>query len=357
MTLLLAESFDGYGPTTTDMPPVADGKWDDANNACMVVTGGAHGFYGRRSDASTGVILQKTLASADEDDVLVFGGALFLAAAATGVDLLVFAGDAGATTHLTVKTNSTSAKFEVWRGPAGSGTLLGTAEPAYVLSAWQYLEVKVKLHDSAGTVDIRVDETSVLALSGIDTKNAGTDTVFDTVRISGASNNIRWDDVYLCNEQGATNNGFLGAVVVECLGPSGNGNSSQFVGSDGNSTDNYLLIDDGADGNSISDLDYVESDTDNNKDTYAFDNSAYASPQSIYGVVAYARARRSDTGARTLALVARSGASETDSADFAIPTSSEAFTWVGHAYETKPGGGSWTFTDLNAAEFGVKARP
>jgi hypothetical protein len=304
--------------------------------------------------------LEKTLSAGDEDDTIIVGGAMWVTSSST-LNLFMFKGDAGATTHVTIAYAGGAAgkPITAYRGTT-SGTLLGTSSTGPPESQWVYVEAKVRLHDTAGLVVVKIDEVVVLNLSGVDTKNGGTDTTFDNIEVHGSTTDLRWDDIYLANEQGSVNNDFLGAVVVEALGPNGNGNSSQFVGSDGNSTDNYLLVDDGAVAGNVDDsgADYVESSVDNDKDTYTFENSTLGSSlQTVLGVMAYAKARRSDTGARTLALVARLSGTEADSADKTINTSSGNFGWVGHAFETKPGGGSWAISDVDSAEFGVKARP
>jgi hypothetical protein len=191
----------------------------------------------------------------------------------------------------------------------------------------------------------------VLNLAGVDTKGAfGTGaTKFDALQVRTTGPSL-CDDLYVCNEAGAANNDFLGDVAVEVLRPNGNGAASGMVGSDGNSTDNWQLVDEAV----VATADWVEGDNTGEKDTYAFTDSAFAAPSGCAGVIVFAHALKTDAGARTLRLVSRSGGAEATSADKALGT---AYGWVSHVFETKPDGAAWTLADVAAAEFGVEARP
>lgn len=125
--------------------------------------------------------------------------------------------------------------------------------------------------------------------------------------------------------------------------PGGNGNSSQWVGSDGNSTDNYALV------NDTSDATYVESNVDNNKDTYAYGNMA-SSSGTILGVNHWTRAS-ADVLPANIIPVARLSGTELDGSGLTLTSS---LAWSQYMFETKPGGGSWSASDVDSAEFGYK---
>jgi hypothetical protein len=156
-----------------------------------------------------------------------------------------------------------------------------------------------------------------------------------------------FDDLYVCDGTGsAPANDFLGDCRVEAIFPSGNGNSSVLVGSDGNSTDNYLLVDEAAPNTT----DYVESSTVTDKDTYAYGNLA-ATTGTVFGVQPVPFAAKTDAGTRSIVSVARVSATEVDSA---AKTLSTTYTYYPDVREAKPGGGAWAIGDVNGAEFGVK---
>ena len=80
-----------------------------------------------------------------------------------------------------------------------------------------------RLHDSLGFVKINVDGVEVLNVSGLDTKNAGTGTTYDTVQFGmGLSGTTLFDDLYLMAGAGDS---FLGDCIVTTLLPNGNGAS------------------------------------------------------------------------------------------------------------------------------------
>ncbi len=230
-----------------------------------------------------------------------------------------------------------------------AGTTLVTSSVALTTGTWYYIEIKATIHDTTGSVELRVDGVTVASATGIDTRNGATG-VIDNLAVawanSGTSQLSYFDDLYVCDQSGLVNNDFLGDVRVQAILPNGNGNSSVLVGSDGNSTDNYLLVDE----NPPNTTDYVESSTPGDKDTYAF---ADVSPTSgtVHAVQVLPYAVKTDAGARSIVSVARLSGTEVDSA---AKTLSTTWRYLSDIRETKPGGGAWSISDVNAAEFGVK---
>jgi hypothetical protein len=230
-----------------------------------------------------------------------------------------------------------------------AGTTLATGTTVLLNNVWHYLEFKVFIADSGGTAAVRLNGVPEVSVSSADTKGQ-TGTGADQVRLGGTTSQSitnDWDDFYVCDDTGTVNNDFLGDVRVEAIFPNGNGNSSQLVGNDGNSTDNYLLVDEAAPN---SDTDYVETATVGNKDTYAFANLT-PTTGTVYAVAVYPFARKTDTGPRQIVSVARLSGTETDG-----PTKTLAMSYQYHGdiRESKPGGGAWTIADVNSAEFGIK---
>lgn len=251
----------------------------------------------------------------------------------------------GSTNQIYLHCNSV-AQMEAVRG---DGTVLGASTTRILSNRWYYLELKTTIHNSAGTVAVRLNENLEINLSSQDTQNTANATA-DTIMLGDAVGqfvaNIFYDDLYVLDGQ-AGKNDFLGDIKIEYRAPNGNGNSSQFTGSDGNSTDNYLLVDE-ADPND--DTDYVESSTVGHKDTYTFQDLTNASG-TVHGVQMIATAKKTDAGTRQIAHVARSSTNETDGATHTLTTE-----YVMHHYpiETKPGGGAYSISDFNSAEFGYK---
>jgi len=236
-----------------------------------------------------------------------------------------------------------------------AGTQLGSGFAAS-RDTWYYVELKVTISDT-GSYELRVDGSTVTSSGAADTRN-GANASADRIQVGNSAggalgSGLRIDDLYVCDgTTGAGSNpcnDFLGDCRVQSRLPDGNGNSSQFDGSDGNSTDNYLLVDD-ADTAVDGDTTYVQSPDVGDKDTYTFQNLTPTSG-AVFGVQALPYARKTDAGARSICSVARLSGTETDSANKALSTS---YRYYPDIRETKPGGGDWSISDVNSAEFGQK---
>jgi hypothetical protein len=248
------------------------------------------------------------------------------------------------TLHIALRIN-TDLSVSVLRNT----TVLGTSASGVITATgFCYVELKTLINDSTGTYEVRVNGGSVLSGTGADTRNSGTSGVITVASILFARGGQIFDDFYICDGAGSVNNDFLGDRRVDAYFPSANGNSSQMVGSDTDSTDNYLLVDETSPND---DTDYVQSDVLNNKDTYTFQNMVHT-PSSISGVMALANAKKDDAGTRSIAIVTRSGGADYDGSSHALSTS---YTYYRDILETDPAtSAAWSLSGFNNAEFGPK---
>lgn len=227
MSLIFSESFDLLTPAQL----VTSGKWTASSSGLAGPTGvvGRNGYaWGAQSTTTN---LSKQFSTADQHGTLIVGMARFFAASFTAHDVISLWGDSGTTQHVTLTINA-SRQLEVYRG-SSSNVLLGATPlvDALALSTWYYIELKALLNDTAGTIDVRINGVNKLSLSAIDTKNAGTATVFNYLRVHLTPNNStdKADDLYVCNGAGSLNNDFLGDMRIETLTPNGDGNYSQWT--------------------------------------------------------------------------------------------------------------------------------
>ena len=224
----------------------------------------------------------------------------------------------GATTQVGLKVRS-DGSISVHAGGNTSATLLGQTAAGVIVAAgtsgtgadYKMIELEVVCATgTGGSIKVRVADVEVLNVTGLNTAPSGGAQInrFSLIVCASGSMNERIDDFYINDDTGsAPENTFFGeAFVVESAIPTGNGNSSQWVGSDGNSTDNYLLVDDT--GND--DTDYVKSGTLNDLDTYALGNLSNATG-TVIGMNHYMVARKDDVATRTIASAIR-----TNSADY-----------------------------------------
>lgn len=233
----------------------------------------------------------------------------------------------------------------IFRAYNGDGTLLGasSAIPYGLNNSVGYVEVRVLFSATVGEVEMRFNgnPSPIMNLTNKDTINSA-NTTCNT--LSFGAGPCYLDDLYVC--RGDTGD-FLGDVRIESLVPTGNGNYSQGTGSDGNSTDNYLLVDE-TDPNE--DTDYVSFDTAAEKDSYALANMTQTAG-TVYGVGSMIRARKDDGGTRTMRPLFR--LSGTDQAGTAFTLSTSYLYWK-EFFTTKPGGGAYAVADVNNLEGGVE---
>lgn len=222
-----------------------------------------------------------------------------------------------------------------------------------------YLEIRMKASTTVGEVEIRLNgnPTPVLNLVGVNTGNSTYDQI-TFIHTGGTGNVTDFSAWYLLNKAAATwvsgkDNNFLGHIRYAALEPTGNGNSSVLVGSDGNSIDNYLLVDDGATSiNHDGDTTYVQSPTVGAKDTYAMENMPTA-PLVIYAVIPVLIAKKTDAGTRGIKSVVRRSVTDYDGAtEQFLGTSYDSYRQV--MGEDPSTGVAWTQSGVDAMELGVK---
>jgi len=245
----------------------------------------------------------------------------------------------------------------IFSGPAGSvsykkgsaydPTIYTSDSNLFDVSKWNFFEVKMKLSNTSGYIQARVNGVPLYLLSGIDTLNTGSNEYINRIRFSGRGA-ARYDDIYICDNSGSENNDFLGNVRVDAIYPTANGNQNDGTASAGS---NYECVDE-LDANG--DTDYVALDALNEIELYAFgDLPVTTYTKTIYGIKINYQARKTDAAARTLAGVFRiNGTNYTYSSNTILSVEHEFF---GEVWELNPDDSSvWEETDINAFEAGVK---
>jgi hypothetical protein len=297
--------------------------------------------------------LSRWLANTPDTHVTFIVGFAMKPAGATATELLRFYSDNWGTIHDTIYLD-TNNRLTARRGSVyATNTILGqTSNNIIVPGSWQYVEVKVTLSATVGVVNIRLNGGDVLNLTGQNTKNGGTNTVFEGIAFwdDFMANGIYIDDLYICNGAGSVNNDFLGDCSVQTLYPNGNGNYSQWVGSDGDSVNNYQLVNEA--GSPVTTT-YVETGTLGNIDTYAYADLV-ATTSLVRGVAHRSYIEKTDTGAQNFRQVARIGGTNYPGSDVALGTS---FGLVSRYFDQSPAtAAAWLIAEVNGAEFGVENR-
>jgi hypothetical protein len=172
---------------------------------------------GRNGTAAqaTGTVARANYAipTPSQSDVVTIGFAYRVASVVASGRIFELWSDTNATTHTSLATTATGSLF-VTR--AGTTIATSVATGLVVANTWCYIETQFKLGDAPdGYAIVRVNGTEVINSTGLDTKNAGTKTVYDAVRLvtpsgSGGGTN-QWDDLYITTGAGAP---FKGDITV-----------------------------------------------------------------------------------------------------------------------------------------------
>lgn len=353
MSLLYVASFD------TGDSPSSFARWTSAPTSPTINTTnarftGANAYQNTNPNIGDGSTFRKGL-GAGADDLIIVGAAVRYEGALAGdgvasKGLIVLWGDAFATQHITLGV-AANGSIGVRRG-GGNGTLLGSSAAGVIaINVWNYIELKVKMHDTTGTVDVHVNGASVLSLTGQDTKNGGTATIFDGVEFGGGgvSATTRIRDIYICNEVGSVNNDFLGDCRVTALVPDTDSTPEEWSLSTG--TNSAALVDETTPNG---DTDYIESDIDGEITRMSLGALADVT-HTIFGLQTVVYAKKDDAGAKSFRAGFFSDASTQDLADHALGTSYQ--TWLDISELDPDGSVAWTPAQLNAAFVQVEVRP
>lgn len=183
------------------------------------------------------------------------------------------------------------------------GATVETATETITYSQWYLFEIHYKLADAGGRFEVKMDGVQILDYTG-DTKPS-TETTFDNISYQpayflGQSVTIAIDDLAMNDVNGASDNSWCGDGIVIKVIPDGNGAHNDWHGSDGDSADNYLLVQEYPhDGNTT----YVYHDGAESgvQDQYTLSDYDGAS-KTIQRIYPEARARKTAAAAHTLKL-------------------------------------------------------
>ena len=247
-----------------------------------------------------------------------------------------------------------SGQLFIYRGNGsfGSpGTAVVTSTNALSQNTYHYIEVKINTHSSTGTADVQVNNSATgwISATGLNTQATGSASVnayaFKTGGTSFDAFSGEFDDFYL-NADGDTT--FRGDRRMYTFFPNADGSLVQWT-LDSGSTHYTQLDDDPHDG----DTSYAEDSTPGNQELLGFTNMS-TTPISIDCVAVMGAIKKDDAGARSVALVAKSGATTLVGATQALSTSYKYYVEV---YGEDPDTASpWTKSGVDAAEFGFETK-
>lgn len=380
MSLIMLESWDNYRETSfigqANNWYDAYGKWTNFSGNLYAQETGRHGYKVRAYDNQGTARLDKQLQIEHEHATLIYGTAWYWNRGTISnvvVPICSFGSDFGGTNHFSISlftgtgTGADSALIIENALPTGTGAnatniLTGFGQNTTgVMSPgiWRYMEIKVTLGTAVGggrlTIVLAGATIYDQAINTVAT--GGTKTVFDMFRFYSyhdGSTITHFDDTYLANGAGTVNNTFLGDVIVEQKVADASGSSNTWSNSAAAIQVNNFQYVNGYDVTETQN-DYVYSSTNDQSDLYNYQDTTYASPSTIVGVVINTRVDKADTGPRSLAVLAKNGATTWVSTDQVITQDRRIWT---RALDLQPDGVTpWTIVAYNATEFGIRTRP
>ena len=189
----------------------------------------------------------------------------------------------------------------------GTAITGGTSVSTLSAGVFVFIEWKVTITSSSSGSDniVRVAGVPVITLPSSSNTKATTNSTVDTLLLgsvaSGSGYAFDFDDLYVLDTTGSSNNTFIGDQRVEVIRPSGAGTHTDFSYSGGAS--NYQSVNESSqDG----DTSYVYSATLNNQDTYAMGDLS-TPPYSVAAVQVVLVSRKDDAGTRLAAAAIRTG--------------------------------------------------
>ena len=264
----------------------------------------------------------------------------------------------GSTRHVAVALRAPSNTVTAVRGNNPGTEVAASATGLIAANQWYLLQVYVKIADSGGRVVVKVDGVTQVDFTG-DTRNGATGVINSIVLGQqtygpgdGSSFPNTWFDDFCINDTtGSAETSYPAGGAVLYLKTNGNGNSSQLVGSDSDSTDNYLLVQDVPPNTAT----YVESITHDNEDTYAVDDvpAPYVSVRLVQPIM-YAALAAAGTGNADMVL--RSGGADYEDAAAQALGTDYAFYRGDVRYVDPADSSGWTPTKVNALQPGPKVK-
>jgi hypothetical protein len=246
----------------------------------------------------------------------------------------------GVSSVLSVGINA-SGKLQVRRG----STVLATGATTVTDNVWRYLEIKVVFANGTdGSVHIKLNGADEIPLTGsLDTRNA--DGAITAVQFTTNNQGTSGSEYQMCDFYFADDMEFWGPCSIKILRP----NSNVAVQWTPDSGDNYARVEDASGCDSATS--YVDSTTVGHVDEYGVPDHALTLSH-IRAVMAVAIGAAPEGGSHPVKpFVKLSGTVAGASQNL----SSTAYQMLASCLKERPGGGSWTLTDLNAASVGIEA--
>lgn len=342
MALRWIDGFESYGVTNGNTVVGINGKWPTSN-----ADSNFHVQAGRiagRSCKLNGFNGFTTPAFSSNDTWVVGFG--FMQTTYTGANQIFQFYDS-TTVQVEIEIRPYG-ELKAYRGPNETNGISESAGANLKPNIWAYIEVKVKIHPTAGTLDIHVNGASVLSLTGLNTRQSANSSADRITFVGGLNDNTFLDDLYVLDNTGSNNTTFLGPQKITAIFPTGDHGTNQWAATGAGTTHADRVKENPHDSSTT----YLSDAT--SGDTEEFDYADTGSEvTSIKGVQVNTVFETDSGSAFSVKNHVSSGGTSSDDAGTA--GTNGTYTTAVRVLETDPNTSAlWTKTNLDAALFGVK---
>jgi hypothetical protein len=231
-----------------------------------------------------------------------------------------------------------------------------SSSTCFLAGQWYQVQIHFKISTTVGALMIKVNGVTVINLSGLNTGSTNIGQLQLGVLGNGNAGQPAYDNLWVFSTAGTHSNGFpTGRIKVQSLLPTSDGSNLNFTTSAG--TTHYTNVN-----QQISDDDTTYNFDANagDKDSYNITGLATSGISQVHGMIVNAVYRKDDINSKNMAVIAISGATETDTASLQVPltytaSSSPINATIGLLLTDDPNtSAQFTVSAVNAMQIGVK---
>ena len=341
MALLWMDGFEGYGDTDGQAVEATLARRYTVTSTHGVKDDGRYGGWCIQPDTKSGSFMTPALTM---DDTLIVCFALKFPQQLDTIGSQFCDLWSGGTVGMRVGVDADGALRVYLSGVELQRTVPSIINPR----RWQWIEFKVVCDNATGSYELKVDGTTVLTASGVDTQSNLA--YYDQVMLSGVDNSTaetpRFDDFFVMDSTGSDYNDFVGQRRIDVIVPDGDTATVDWTVSGG--SNHWELVDDL---DPDDDTTYVEDTVSTNQDRWTY--SALADMGTIDAVCLLTDVRVTDANTYDLTTVVKSGGVEYTAN--ASTVSSTAYAMPERLMTVDPDTlVAWTQGGVNSVEMGVE---
>lgn len=364
MALLFLDGFEGYPTINSMFESASTTKWQGfaVNNPSLSSTvfrttqvTSANSRSLTLTPGSTSGLDMFTFSFPAKTEIIVgFGFRFSSSASGNSFGLISIGGtdfvNQGVTLRLIPSTGALTVGTSGSQGP-DFGALLGTSSTSLAINTWYYIEMRLLVGSTTGQVELYINGTQTLNLTNVNTAT-GSISSYGFLSLGTANHNASspifyYDDFYLIDTSGATNNTFLGQISVYSLMPTAAGTSTQFTPS--GVANNWDAVNDATSDDVAT---YVSTTTTGHQDFYTFEDLP-GGVTTVAGVQVKGRSTVPISSASKVKYNLKNGASTISSN--LKPLSLGSWLYDFFVSDTAPDGSAWTPAKVNSTEGGVES--